>query len=251
MSSSELRAQAREALRGKWGKAVVLILSYLGIMIGISLLLTIIPLIGSIASFVISPVITYGFYVSMMKLRRGEEVKNTGFLTDGFANFKRVWCVLGHTMKKMLLPIILVIVFSLFSVSRIIGSVILRYSDSTALASGLLGMSFVLNLGYIISIIYLGIKSLSYILTNYILYDNPNMTNKEIVEESEKLMNGNRIKAIWLCITFAGWLILSAFTMYIGLLWLVPYVNVAMVCFYETLSNKNTIEVNNPISEKY
>ena len=57
MSSSELRAQAREALRGKWGKAVVLILSYLGIMIGISLLLAIIPLIGSIASFVISPVI--------------------------------------------------------------------------------------------------------------------------------------------------------------------------------------------------
>ena len=254
MSSSELRKQAREALRGKWGKAVLLTLSYLGITIGINFVLMIIPLVGLIASFVISPVITHGFFVSMMKLRRGETVKNTGFLTDGFANFKRVWCVLGYTIKKMLLPIILIVVFAFLTIGSSVGNAILRYSDPTASVAGLAGMSAILMIGYIASIIYMGIKSLLYTLTSYILYDNPNMTNKEIVEESEKLMKGNRLKAVWLIITFIGWILLSAFTMYIGLLWVAPYVNVAMVCFYEVLANKKTevIELEkDPIQEKY
>ena len=80
------------------------------------------------------------------------------------------------------------------------------------------------------------------------------MDSKAIVEESERLMKGNRWKCICLELSFIGWVLLSALTLYIGLLWVVPYMSVAFICFYETLAGKNinteeVIEENNPISE--
>ena len=81
------------------------------------------------------------------------------------------------------------------------------------------------------------------------------MSGKEIVEESERLMRGNRWNYVWLTLTFIGWLILCAFTFYIGAFWLMPYVSVSTVCFYEALAGKDSNEAvveevnDNPISE--
>ena len=63
------------------------------------------------------------------------------------------------------------------------------------------------------------------------------MSGKESVEESKKMMKGNRGKYVLLQLSFIGWMILSIFTLYIGLLWLTPYMQVAMVCFYESLKD--------------
>ncbi len=71
---------------------------------------------------------------------------------------------------------------------------------------------------------------------------------------SESMMRGNRWSFFWLGLTFVGWAILSIFTLYIGLLWLAPYIMVSFVCFYESLSNNTNVskveETNNPISEE-
>jgi len=63
--------------------------------------------------------------------------------------------------------------------------------------------------------------------------DNTESYFKEAVEESEKLMKNNRWNYFWLGLTFIGWFILSLFTFSIGLLWLVPYIIVTSIVFYE------------------
>lgn len=251
MSASQLRASARQSLQGKWGKGVLIILSYLAIMFLISWVLGIIPVIGPIVNFVISAPISYGIMVSFIKLKRGEKVEYTGFLKEGFSKFGKIWGVYGRIILKLIVPVIFVIVCILIMMYSSF-NMALSY-ESSSIGKGL-GLTLIATIVYIVCIIYIAVKGLLYILTNYVLYDNPDMDSKAIVEKSERLMKGNRWKCICLELSFIGWVLLSALTLYIGLLWVVPYMSVALICFYETLAGKNinteeVIEENNPISE--
>ena len=248
MLASEIRANARRSLQGKWGKGALIVLTYLLIMLGISWILTKLSTVGEIIDIIISVPVSYGIMASFIKLKRGEEVKYTGFLSEGFSKFGKAWGVCWHTILKMIVPVILIIAFIMINgTSQGINMV----SDSSSNYSGITLISII---GLVISVIYASAKGLLYSLTNYILYDNPNMDSKEIVEESERLMRGNRWKYIWLTLSFIGWLILCIFTLYIGAFWLIPYISVSTVCFYEALSGKNSEEIvepleNNPIQE--
>lgn len=88
---------------------------------------------------------------------------------------------------------------------------------------------------------YLVVKSLLYVLSNFIAYDNPELSAKEVVQMSKNLMQGNRGNYFILSLSFIGWMILSYFTFGIGLLWLIPYMQVSFVCFYENLIEENNL----------
>lgn len=247
MISSELRAKAREALKGKWGKAALLTLCYSLIIWVISFVLAFIPVIGPIANVVISVPISFGLLASFMKLKRDEEVGYTDFLNIGFSNFGKAWGVAGNMILKMIVPIVLVIVFLLVFVFGTTGSLMTGLlTDSYSASAGLGGLAVIGFIGYIVALIYAIVKGFLYSLSYFVLYDNSDKTGKEIVEMSESMMKGNRWSYFWLGLTFIGWAILSVFTLYIGLLWLMPYVMVTFVCFYEALASKT----NEPKAEK-
>jgi uncharacterized membrane protein len=86
------------------------------------------------------------------------------------------------------------------------------------------------------------IKSYSYAMTPYILKDNPEMKNNAAIEESMRMMDGHKLERFLLDLSFIGWAILSILTCCIGFLWLVPYMNMAHVNFYEDLK-KASVEV--------
>lgn len=86
------------------------------------------------------------------------------------------------------------------------------------------------------------IKSYSYAMTPYILKDNPEMKNNAAIEESMRMMDGHKLELFLLDLSFIGWAILSILTCCIGFLWLVPYMNMAHVNFYEDLK-KSSVEV--------
>ena len=86
------------------------------------------------------------------------------------------------------------------------------------------------------------IKSYSYAMTPYILKDNPEMKNNAAIEESMRMMDGHKLELFLLDLSFIGWAILSLLTCCIGFLWLVPYMNMARVNFYEDLK-KASVEV--------
>lgn len=244
MPPSEIRKDAREALKGKWGKAVGILLAYflftmiLGFVEGLFEKNELLFLLIEIAVLLISTPLSFGLIISFIKLKRGEDVKAFGFLSDGFSRFGKSWGIAFRTFLKLLLPIVCIILAVLLIFSLTIFNTVINASKP------LLNILSVVI--YIASIVYMISRSLLYVISYYISYDNPELSSKECVLKSEELMKGNRGNYFLLELSFIGWAILACFTLGIGMLWLAPYMQVAVVCFYERVAKvkaKTTEEI--------
>ena len=82
------------------------------------------------------------------------------------------------------------------------------------------------------------IKSYAYSMSGFILAENPEMTAKEAMQVSEKMMVGNKWRLFCLQFSFIGWQILCILSLGIGSLWLTPYTNAATAAFYDEISRE-------------
>lgn len=234
MLASQIRANARQSLQKKWGKAALISLVFMVITFLLSLL-NIIPVIGGLVVAIISVPLSYGLVVTFIKLKRNEDITYTTFLSQGFENFGKVWSVTLWTALK-LLPWIILFIVSIFLMVLGVSMSVVTSSVNFAF------LSLIAMVAYIAAIIVLIIKSFSYVMIYYILYDNPTLTGKEIVEKSAILMQNNKWRYFCLNLSFIGWAFLSGFTLGIGILWLAPYIQVASTHFYEELLDKGNEE---------
>ena len=86
------------------------------------------------------------------------------------------------------------------------------------------------------------IKSFAYAMTPFIMAENPEMTAKEAITRSRELMDGHKEELFWLSLTFFGWGLLAALTCGIGYIFLNPYINAAYAAFYrDKISPKTAI----------
>lgn len=162
MPPSEIRKEARESLKGNWGKAVCIVLAYMlvtfliGFVEGLVGEGTILYSIIDLAYVIVSAPLSFGLIISFMKLKRGEEVKAFGFLEDGFSKFGKSWGITWHTFVRLLLPIAcLVLTIILMTVLVLLGS------KSTIIT--ILGITL-----YISTLIYVVSRSFLYVLAYYI-----------------------------------------------------------------------------------
>lgn len=244
MTASEIRQEARKSLTGKWGKAALATLVFFVIDYVISFVLNLVPAIGAIASTIISVPLSFGFIVVVMaKLKRGEEISYIEFFKNGFDKFAKVWQVTLWIFVKMLAPIVVAIVGAVIMTSGVTMSVV---ESSTGSVLTILGVVV-----YLVGIIWAIPRAYSYKLALYIINDNPDMLAKETVEKSAEIMNGHRWEFFWLQLTFIGWAFLTCLTFGIGMLWLIPYIQVSTVAFYDNLIGNNDFEIKNdePIEE--
>ena len=77
------------------------------------------------------------------------------------------------------------------------------------------------------------IKAFSYAMSPYILEENPELSANEAIDRSRAMMKGHKFDLFWLYLSFIGWGFLCIFTLGIGLLWLMPYMQTAEAAFYE------------------
>ena len=191
--------------------------------------------------------IAFGFIYSFIKLKRNEEVKAFDFLNLGFSNFGRAWKIGLRIVLKMIVPFIVLTISTMILIGAVVAATatsILGGSSEPSIGLILFGLML-----FFVSYVWVIIKSLYYSLTTYIAYDNPNMSSLEVVEASRMLMQGNRWKIFVLSLSFIGWMILTVCTLGIGYFWLLPYMQVASICFYENLlgKNENTTDNNNDV----
>ncbi|MCR4681567.1 MAG: DUF975 family protein [Bacteroidales bacterium] len=106
-----------------------------------------------------------------------------------------------------------------------------------ALAVELLGLLLVMVFTLLLIIPGI-IKALAYSMAVFVSKDHPEMSAYECLMHSEAMMYGHKMQLFLLCLSFIGWIILSIFTLGIGLLWLIPYVLVSLVKFYEQLKDE-------------
>ena len=83
------------------------------------------------------------------------------------------------------------------------------------------------------------VKSYSYAMAPYILQDAPSTDWEKCIDESQKMMNGNKWQLFCLDFSFIGWYILGALCFGVGVLWVYPYHYLARANFYMALKAKN------------
>jgi len=88
---------------------------------------------------------------------------------------------------------------------------------------------FLWSLLFIIPGIIAGFR---YALAPYIMAENPDIGIREAVNLSKQMMAGHKGRLFGLNFSFIGWAMLSALTFGIGNLWLNPYMNTAFAAFY-------------------
>ncbi len=132
-------------------------------------------------------------------------------------------------------------------------------------------------------------RYLYYSQVYYIAIDHPEFSVMEVIHNSRKLMEGNRLKYFYLGLSFLGWMLLAYGFMLVasglegyarameisnmpvdaslysmidttyfislpflifGLVWLVPYMTTAYAGFYEIISGNLTIKASNQIEEE-
>lgn len=203
-TNKELRADAREQLKGRWASAIGIVFLYNVIVILLGLL-NCIPYLGSIIIFILSAPLALGLIIFSLKFKRRESY-SVSTLFDGFKQFGSavglyLWMVLWTVLWMLLLII-----------------------------PGI-------------------IKAISYSMSFYILADNPSVGIRNALNLSKQLMDGFKWKFFVLQLSFIGWAILSILTLGIGLLWLIPYVQISMANFYDDVKGHaadNNIFVESP-----
>lgn len=105
---------------------------------------------------------------------------------------------------------------------------------SVALLSIIL-MSIFVTLWSLLLVIPGIIAAISYSQVPYILLDNPNMSAMDAIKMSKNMMQGHKVDYFVLMLSFIGWSILATLTLGIGYLWLIPYTQVTMANFYDSI----------------
>lgn len=82
------------------------------------------------------------------------------------------------------------------------------------------------------------IKGLEYSMTVFIANERPELSIKECMAESSKMMNGHKWELFVLELSFIGWCLLATLTLGIGYFWLLPYMTATLVHYYEELKGE-------------
>lgn len=240
-STAELKYDAKQMLKGRWGKAILL--NLIPTLIGLALVLVIlIPIIillvgisaanpdfwsnignsagsststsgnfdfssggGGIIGAIIGALFSSGISWTYLDLLRGHR-NDIAPGPDAFRAFR------GAFIGGVIALAVLITIFT-----------------------GLWSLLFVIP-GIV--------KSYSYSQSYFIYYDLLSETGQaprvlDTITASRRLMNGNKGRLFWLDLTFIGWHLLALLTLGIGYLWLNPYISATKAAFYDDLS-KNT-----------
>ena len=82
------------------------------------------------------------------------------------------------------------------------------------------------------------IKTYEYFAVDYILAENPHMDEKRALELSRLMTQGEKWNIFVVGLSFIGWVLLSMFTCFIGLIFLKPYIQATFAELYTALREK-------------
>lgn len=91
-------------------------------------------------------------------------------------------------------------------------------------------------------LIYIPI-SLNLFMLFYLMLDFPEKSASEIIQLSIQLMKGHKKRLFYLQMSFIPLMLLCLCSLYIGFLWLMPYIYMTEVCFFLDVMNPKETEV--------
>lgn len=198
MNRSELKQNARYSLISKFSETLKFLLLYFAVSLVISFSVSLLTLNGEIATL-----IAYAVGIAI-----------NGFLYMGYNSFflkvardEEVTYKELFRKAKMFWPCI--------GISLLIG------------LFTLLGTFLFIIPGIIVTI--------NYSFVYFVKLDNPELGVMDVLNKSKELMNGHKLDFFILILSFLPWYIIGFFTFGLLYLWLIPYMQITFVNFYDEI----------------
>ena len=255
-----LRSEALASLNNdKWGISIGAFLIYMIITGAIGL----IPVVGGLGQLVLTGPFLVGYFYFFLKVSRDESVD----IEDLFIAFKSKNQFLASLVSYLLVVLIVLVTMGIGLVlwaflvlgresfnrfidwisdmskkfNQIIPQTDLPLYDPSLADSITPEINWIfIILGAIpfilIPVIYV---SLSISQTWFIIANDENITGYDALKESWNLMRGKRLKLFFLELSFIGWAILSVLTLFIGFIFLAPYMQTSYAKFYDNLNESS------------
>ncbi|MFP4541090.1 MAG: DUF975 family protein, partial [Opitutales bacterium] len=223
-SNDALTAAARDALRGNWALGVGATLVLFGIQLGAQLVLGAFAeaapsaFLINVLSFLALTPLELGVVFFFLRLYRERQAE----IPQLFHGYRYYGTILGAVFVRNLAvgaPFIpLLLYFNSLGLEQ-------RAATADELAA-------LLALGLPAALIAI-ILFLRWALVVYLIADNPSTGVLSAFAESRARMLGHKRQLALLYLRFVGWALLTVFTFFIGLLWVVPYQQTALAAFYQ------------------
>ncbi|GFH40489.1 DUF975 family protein [Lactococcus insecticola] len=235
MTSSELKTAARRALKDNFVQKMLLIILPIAITVISNLFVK-----------------TTGNYLSDQVT---EKVKDNASLSDVFNILTDSWQILlGDQLLSILMSIIIAIftasaIFNYIEIFRgekteinLLSDILRPFRDGSFIKIVLITviiqvvlkiLSFILVIGWIPAIL-LGFGWSQAIMVLHDKLETDSYTGVwNVLSTSYDMMRGYKFKYFLFNLTFIGWMILAVFAWGLPNIWIMPFMNMAMVAFYE------------------
>lgn len=224
------KTYAKAHLKGKWGIAIAGMLAVQGFnLLGSIFAIVLFPgdsvftlVLSEIFSFIVSLIgLIFGTGYCYMELNiyRGKEYK-LGDLVHMF-----------HGQSDQVLTAGLVITL-LNTVAQIPVYYVTYMVDPGTTMESVLHWSRLFFIMVALCMVLSVILTVPFALVFCLLADNPEMSGMEVLRTSVRLMKGHVWQYLMLELSFIPLMLLSMFTIYIGFLWLLPYMEFTETAFY-------------------
>lgn len=222
---AELKAISRGKLLGHYGRLI-------GAMLIVELITTFLDLIAtSVTDSLAYGNIIYNVITIIIQLFLGIFASGSAYLylnfisdrpykpSDVFQGFKI------HTDKAILLEGLYVII----SIICLLPGVVMLYLIWNSYT--IVTLSIAIALILLGAIIY-AVISLNFFPCVYMIHDFPDLSFKKIVKFGIRKMKGNRLKYLYMDLSFLPLLLAGILSFGVGLLWVIPYMNTAKAHLY-------------------
>lgn len=234
-TSRELKTQARAALKGNWGPAVVATIAY----VVVTILCT-------------APTAVYQLSHPNMQqeLVYAAQTANYPAMTEIYAGMYR-WNGISSLLQLFVMSVVALGFANAFL--RLVrngdtyiaqNTFRIAFSNYMHKVLGMFLMGIFIFLWSLLFIIPGIIKIFSYAMTPYILDEYPDLGCNDAIDLSRKMMKGHKLDLFILGLSFIGWFLLCLLTLGIGFLWLTPYMSAANAAFYEDVKAEYLLKNN-------
>lgn len=235
-SCAELKQMARGQLNGRFGAPIGVTVIFLLISFGLSSLCTALfgnygsinAITGSVVFNATQGILYLVFYVVMLLLlsviSAGMQKFYLNFVRNEEYKAGNLFYAFSHHPDRIIVAAFLILLLTI-GPGVILTLLLLLLPESTLL---ILTLMLLLIVYYVFMVIVI----LSFSLTMYLLVDYSDLSAIEAIQESVRLMKGNKGRMFYISLSFIGWSILCAFTCGIGSLWLYPYIYTTQAYFY-------------------
>jgi len=208
ISNTEIRNLSKEQLKGKWGAAALTFLLY--------------AIIVTALDYIPIPGLTVGPFGDGIYAQQEFAIPLLKMLTSGALGIGL--CIYHLKIAKNSEPNISELFEGFNQFLQSIVAYIL--------------ISIVVIVGFIFFIVPGVIAGLALSQTFYIMAENPGISAVDAMKQSWEMTEGHKMQLFTLGLSFIPWIILSILTLFIGLLWLIPYMYVCYSNFYLRLNGE-------------